>query len=408
MIWDSLWIDANLATFENNENPYGVIEQGAIAVQGDKIAWVGLQSDLKKPYSELAKEVHSAEGRWITPGLIDCHTHLIYAENRSQEFELRLKGATYEEIAKAGGGIRSTVLATRAIDEQALFECSAKRLKMLLAEGVTTVEIKSGYGLTLESEYKMLSVARQLGEKLPVNIRTTFLGAHALPDEFLKRPDDFIPFLCDVVLPQLHKDHLVDAVDAFCEYIAFSFEEVEQIFNKAQSLGLPVKLHADQLSDSKGGLLAAKFHALSADHLEYVCEESLKAMADVGTVAVLLPAAFYYLRETYVPPIEQFRKYKIPMAVSTDSNPGTSPTLSLLTTLNMGCTLFRLTSEEALLGVTVNAAKALGLQETHGSLAAGKIADFVLWDIQRPAELTYWIGYNPCYYVVKSGKKVEH
>jgi imidazolonepropionase len=406
IIWDTLWIDVNLATFDDSQVPYGVIEDAAIAVQGDKIAWIGSQSDLKAPYTDLAHEVHSGNHGWIMPGFIDCHTHLIYAGNRSQEFELRLQGATYEALAEAGGGIRSTVLATRAMDEKTLFEQSAKRLKVLLSEGVTTIEIKSGYGLALESEEKMLRIARRLGEQFPVNVRTSFLGAHALPDEFLNAPDAYIPWLCDVLLPYLHEHHLVDAVDASCEHIAFSFEEVKQIFSKAKSLGLPVKLHADQLSDSKGALLAAEFQAFSADHLEYISEDSLKAMSNSGTVAVLLPASFYYLRETHVPPINLFRQYKIPIAIGSDSNPGTAPTLSLLTTLNMACILFRLTPEEVLRGVTVHAAKALGLQETHGTLTPGKIADFVLWDIERPAELTYWIGYNPVVHIVKSGKIV--
>lgn len=404
--WDALWLDANLATFEQNGKPYGAIEQGAIAVKGDKIAWVGFQSQLKKPYERLAKAVYSAENRWITPGLIDCHTHLVYAANRAHEFELRLQGATYAEIAKAGGGIRSTVLATRSVDADTLFAQSAKRLKALIAEGVTTVEIKSGYGLTLASERKMLEVAKRLGEEFPVNIQRTFLGAHALPDEFLDRPDDYVTWICETALPYVKKHQLAEAVDAFCEHIGFSFEEVTRVFEAATALGFPVKLHADQLSDSQGGMLAAKFKALSADHLEYTSEESLAALAEAGTVAVLLPSAFYYLRETHLPPISQLRAMKIPIAIATDSNPGTSPTLSLLIALNMACTLFKLTPEEVLLGATLNAAKALGMGDICGSLTVGKLADFVVWDIQRPAELTYWVGYNSCMHIIKSGKHI--
>lgn len=404
--WDALWINANLATFENNGCPYGAVLQGAIAVCEGKIAWVGLQSELKQPYETLAHKVYSAENNWITPGLIDCHTHLVYAGNRAHEFELRLQGATYEEIAKAGGGIRSTVLATRAADEDALFEQSARRLKALIAEGVTTVEIKSGYGLTLESECKMLAVAKRLSEQFPVTIQKTFLGAHALPDEFLHSPDDYISWLCDTALPYVKTHQLADAVDAFCEHIGFSFEQVKKLFERAKSLGLPVKLHADQLSDSKGGLLTAQYQALSADHLEYVNEESLVAMKAAGTIAVLLPAAYYYLRETRLPPVASLRNKKIPIAIATDSNPGTAPVTSLLTTMNMACTLFKLTPEEVLMGVTCHAARALGMSETHGTLAVGKIADFVLWNINTPAELTYWVGYNPCQQIVKSGNIV--
>ncbi len=405
--WDTLWINANLATFEQNGNPYGAILQGAIAISQDKIAWIGLTSELKQPYENLAHNVYSADNGWITPGLIDCHTHLVYADNRAHEFELRLQGATYEEIAKGGGGIHSTMLATDKVDEDALFAQSAKRLKALIAEGVTTVEIKSGYGLTLEGECKMLSVARRLSESFPVNIQRTFLGAHALPEEFSHCPDDYISWLCDVALPYVKEHQLADAVDAFCEHIGFSFDEVKRFFEKAKSLGLPVKLHADQLSDSKGGLLAAQYQALSADHLEYANEESLIAMKTAGTVAVLLPAAYYYLRETHLPPIASLRAKQIPIAIATDSNPGTAPVMSLLTTMNMACTLFKLTPEEVLLGVTCHAAKALGMDKTHGTLACGKIADLVVWDINAPFELTYWVGYNPCRHIIKSGKIVE-
>lgn len=401
--WDMLWIDANLATLEDNGQPYGAIEKAAIAVKGNQIAWIGLQSELQKPYEDLAVEIYSAENHWITPGLIDCHTHLVYGDNRCHEFELRLEGATYEEIAKANGGIRSTVAFTRKLDEETLFQQSAKRLKSLLAEGVTTIEIKSGYGLTLESECKMLKVAKRLGETFPVDVQKTFLGAHALPDEFIDKPDAYIDWICNTALPYVKAHELADAVDAFCEHIGFSYEQVRRIFEVSRELHLPVKLHADQLSDSNGAALAAEFNALSADHLEYVSEQSLIAMAKSGTVAVLLPGAFYYLREKRKPPINAIRENQIPIAIATDSNPGTSPTTSILTVLNMACTLFRLTPEEALKGVTINAAKALGLDQIKGSLKPGKQADFVIWDIQRPAELSYWVGYNPLLHVVKSG-----
>lgn len=400
--WDMLWLDAKLATFVGSA-PYGAIEDGAIAVQDGKIAWIGQQSSLHSKPEQLAKEVYSAKGHWITPGLIDCHNHLVYGGNRALEFEMRLEGMSYAEIAKAGGGIRSTVAATRAADFLQLYQQSAKRLEFLLVEGVTTIEIKSGYGLDLDTELKILHVAKKLAQDYPITIRTTFLGAHALPEEYQGRADDYINFICHEVLPVVAKEKLADAVDVFCESIGFTVAQTEKVFFAAQRLGFPVKLHADQLSDCGGAALAARHRALSADHLEFTSEAGVKAMAENGTIAVLLPAAFYFLHEKKLPPIDLLRKYKVPMAIATDCNPGTSPTTSLLLILNMACTLFRLTPEEALRGITQNAARALGLAESHGTLEVGKEADFIIWDIDYLAELAYEIGFNPCSGIVKAG-----
>jgi imidazolonepropionase len=400
--WDSIWL-AHLATLRPAGAPYGAVADGAIAVRGDRIAWVGARADLPAAPEECATLVHETGGKWITPGLIDCHTHLVFGGDRAGEFELRLGGATYEEIARAGGGIASTVAATRAADEGALFESARKRLGHLLSEGVTTVEIKSGYGLDAATEIKQLRVARRLGEALPVSVATTFLGAHALPPEYKGRPGDYVSLVVDEMLPAVAGAGLADAVDAFCERIAFTAEETKRVFDAAVARGLPVKLHADQLSDGGGAALAARYRAFSADHLEYTSEDGVRALAESGTVAVLLPGAFYTLRETRLPPIEAFRRHGVPIAVATDCNPGSSPTPSLLLMLNMACTLFRLTPEEALAGVTRHAAKALGLED-RGTLEAGKRADFALWDIARPAELAYWFGHNPCVGVVQAGK----
>lgn len=405
--WDTLWLDAKLATFAGSA-PYGAIENAALAVYEDKIVWIGQQSNLPAKPEQLAQQVFSANGRWITPGLIDCHTHLIYAGNRAQEFELRLQGASYAEIAQAGGGIRSTVAATRAADFLQLYQQSAKRLEFLLVEGVTTLEIKSGYGLDLETELKILQVAKKLEYDYPITIRSTFLGAHALPEEYAGKPDEYIDFVCNEVMPQIAKEKLADAVDVFCENIGFTLQQTETVFRRAKELDLAVKLHADQLSDGNGAALAAKYQALSADHIEYTSVAGVKAMAQAGTVAVLLPAAFYFLREKTLPPIELLRQHKVPIAIATDCNPGTSPTTSLLLMLNMACTLFRLTPEEALSGITKNAARALGLAETHGTLEVGKVADFIIWDIDHPAELAYAIGFNPCMGIVKAGTVIAN
>ncbi|KQT09536.1 imidazolonepropionase [Ramlibacter sp. Leaf400] len=389
-----VWTHARIATLaEDAPQPYGLIEDGALAVQDGRIAWVGPRGELP-PQWRKGVIVNDAGGALITPGLIDCHTHLVYGGDRAAEFEARLNGASYEDIARAGGGIVSTVKATRAADEAQLLAQSRRRLRALLAEGVTTVEIKSGYGLSLEAEAKCLRVARRLGEVERVSVRTTFLGAHALPPEFTGRPDDYIDEVCRM-MRGLHAQGLADAVDAFCETIAFSTAQTRRVFDQARALGLPVKLHAEQLSDSGGAELAASYGALSCDHLEWLGEAGACAMAEAGTVAVLLPGAFYFLRDTRLPPLALLREHGVPMAVSTDCNPGTSPCTSLLLMLNMACTLFRLTPQEALAGVTRHAAKALGLAD-RGVLAPGLRADFVLWDVRSPAELSYALGLNPC------------
>ncbi|MBW2481609.1 MAG: imidazolonepropionase [Deltaproteobacteria bacterium] len=403
---DALWLNVHLATMTAGD-PYGMVKDGAIAVAGNKIALVGKRADLPVDFESRVGNVHDGGNGWITPGLVDCHTHLVYAGSRAREFELRLLGVTYEEIARQGGGIRSTVAATREADEQVLLKQSASRLKALMREGVTTVEIKSGYGLDLETELRMLRVARQLGEKYPVSIVPTYLGAHALPPEFEGRSDDYIDFVCDTVMPEVAAQKLAVAVDAFCENIAFTPAQTERVFKTAQKLALTVKLHAEQLSDLNGAALAARFGALSADHLEYASEQGIQAMSASGTVAVLLPGAFYFLREKKRPPVDLLRRYNVPMALSTDCNPGSSPTTSLLLILNMACTLFHMTPEEALAGITRNGARALGRQDRIGTLESGKDADFVLWDIDEPAELAYRIGFNPLKQVVHQGRVVS-
>ncbi len=400
--WDHVWTNARLVTMAEAGAPYGLIEDGAIASQGSRIAWVGPMSALRQQPAAAQAINHDVKGRCITPGLVDCHTHLVYGGNRAREFERRLEGATYEEIARAGGGIRSTVAATRALSEDALYEVTRPRLEALVAEGVTTVEIKSGSGLDAASEAKSLRVARRLGRELPVAVATTFLGAHALPPEFAGRSDAFIDAVVNDMLPAVAREGLADAVDAFCEGIGFTPAQVERVFQAARKLGLPVKLHAEQLSNLGGAALAARYGALSADHLEYVDEAGVSAMAAAGTVAVLLPGAFYFLREKQLPPIDLFHKHGVPIAISTDCNPGTSPVTSLLLMLNMACTLFRMTPEQALAGVTCNAARALGLRD-RGTLEAGKLADLVVWDIAEPAELSYRFGFNPVSEIVKGG-----
>lgn len=402
MRWDALWTNLHLATMVDG---YGVIEDGAIAVRDGHIAWVGLRSAL--PAGAAATVEHDGGGCWMTPGLIDCHTHIVHAGNRSDEFEARLNGATYADIARSGGGIMATVRATRAATEAALYQGSLERIKALLAEGVTTLEIKSGYGLDVASEGKMLRVARQVAARLPVRVVTTFLGAHALPPEFAGRPDEYIEQVCNTMLPALHAEGLVDAVDAFCEQIGFTSAQTERVFQAARRLGLPVKLHAEQLSDQQGAALTARYHGLSADHLEFLTPAGIAAMADAGTVAVLLPGAYYFLRETQLPPIAALRAAGVPLALATDCNPGTSPMTSLLLAMNMGCTLFRLTPQEALAGVTRNAARALGLQEECGQLLPGMRADFAVWKIDRPADLACRIGGNPCQAVVFGGRRVR-
>jgi len=391
-VHDAAFVNANLATMREGAPP---IKDGIVAVTSNRISWVGPRGEWK----DKARDEHDVRGGWITPGLIDCHTHLVYAGNRAHEFELRLKGATYEEIARAGGGILSTVRATRQATEDDLLLVSQKRLARWREEGATVIEVKSGYGLDRDTELRMLRAARRLSG---LSVKTTFLGAHALPEEYKGRAEDYIDLVCDEVLPAAAKEKLVDAVDAFCERIAFTPEQTRRVFTKARALGLPVKLHADQLSDLGGGALAADHRALSADHLEHASEASISAMKKAGTVAVLLPGAFYFLREKQLPPIEALRRHGVPIALATDHNPGTSPLSSPLLVLNMACTLFRLTPEEALAGMTRNAARALGLQATHGTLEAGKQADLAVWDIGTPAELAYAVGANPCIKVSSS------
>jgi imidazolonepropionase len=388
--WDRLLLNATLATFAG-DTPYGLIMHGAIALHHGRIAWIGGMDALPDAPDALAGSVESLDGALVTPGLIDCHTHLVFAGDRAHEFDLRLNGASYEEIARAGGGIVSSVNATRAASEEQLFAQSLPRARALLADGVTSLEIKSGYGLDLDSERRMLRVARRLGRELGISVRTSFLGLHALPPEYRDRRADYVALVCDEMLPALAAEGLVDAVDAFCENIGFSRDETRRVFERARQLGLPVKLHAEQLSDLDGAALVAEYGGLSADHLEHLSESGIRAMAGAGTVAVLLPGAFYALRETKLPPIALLREHAVPIAIATDCNPGTSPLLSLRLAAGMACTLFRLTPEEALRGVTVNAARALGLHD-RGTLAVGQRADLVVWRAKLPAELCYWIG----------------
>ena len=385
---ERLLTNAVIATM-TPEQPYGLIENGAVGVANGKIAWTGPAAS-----APAAVTVEDCAGRLITPGLIDCHTHLVFAGNRAQEFEARLLGKSYEEIARAGGGIISTVRATRAASEDALVQAALPRLDALIAEGVTTIEIKSGYGLDISSELKMLRAAKRLGRERNINVKTTFLGAHAVPPEFARRADDYISFVCEEMLPAAYAENLVDAVDGFCEGIGFSPEQIERVFKKANELGIPVKLHAEQLSDLGGARLAAQYGALSADHLEYLNPDDASTLAKAGTVAVLLPGAFYYLRETKRPPIDALRAAGVAMAVATDCNPGSSPMTSVLLVMNMASTLFQLTPEEALAGVTRNAAKALGIDATHGTVEVGKSADLAIWDAAHPSALSYFIGHN--------------
>lgn len=398
----SLWHNARLATLTGLSG-WGLVEDGALLVQGEQIVWSGPHSALTPAMREQVVEEHNLNGALVTPGLVDCHTHLIYGGHRAAEFELRLQGASYADIAKAGGGIRSTVAATRGASDAQLLASMQWRAKTLMSEGVTTLEIKSGYGLTLHDEARCLALARQLGTELPLTVCATFLGAHALPPEFDGRADDYIAAVC-AWLPRLKAQALVDAVDVFCENIGFSPAQTRRVFEASRVLGLPVKLHAEQLSNQHGAELAAEFGALSCDHLEHLDEAGINAMHNAGSVAVLLPGAFYFLRETKLPPIALLRARGVPMAIASDHNPGSSPGLSLLLMINMACTLFRLTPEEAVRAVTVNGARALGLSD-RGRLLAGQRADFVVWDLEYPGELAYWFGYNPCRRVVFGGQE---
>ena len=398
----TLWRNATIATLAGGA-PWGLIARGALVTEGDRIAWVGDEASI--PAGLDAPVERDLGGALVTPGLVDCHTHLVYGGQRAAEFELRLQGTSYEQIARAGGGIRSTVAATRAASDDALFAAARARAHALMSEGVTTLEVKSGYGLSLHDEARCLGVARRLGRELPLAVRTTFLGAHALPPEYEGRADDYIDAVC-AWLPALHAQGLVDAVDAFCETIGFTPAQTRRVFDAARQLGLPVKLHAEQLSDQGGAALAAGYGALSCDHLEYLSDDGVAAMARAGSVAVLLPGAFYFLRETKLPPVAALRAAGVPIAIASDHNPGSSPGLSLLLMINMACTLFRMTPEEAVRGVTVHGARALGLTD-RGTLATGQRADFAVWELDHPNELAYWFGRNPCRRVIAGGEEAS-
>jgi imidazolonepropionase len=398
----TLWRNASVVTLADTSG-WGLLEHGAMLTSGDTVEWVGPLSELPSVARPTIHAEHDLGGALVTPGLIDCHTHLVYGGHRATEFEQRLQGISYEEIARAGGGIRSTVAATRAATDAQLLASATQRALALMAEGVTTLEIKSGYGLSAAHEARCLALARQLGATLPLTVHTTFLGAHAAPPEFEGRADDYVDAVCDW-MPDLQARGLVDAVDAFCENIGFTPTQTRRVFEKARSLGLPVKLHAEQLSDQGGAALAAEFGALSCDHLEHVSPSGIAALAQSKTVAVLLPGAYYFLRDTHLPPVSALREHGVPLAIASDHNPGSSPGLSLLLMLNMACTLFRLTPEEALRGVTVNAARALGLRD-RGRLIAGARADFCLWDLSHPNELSYWFGHNPCKRTIVAGEE---
>lgn len=395
-MWDTLWTDVHLATMApphiTRSDPYGCIKNGAIAAQDGKIVWVGSAADLPDLPQNLARQVHHMGHQWATPGLVDAHTHLVYAGDRSNEFARRLEGISYQQIAHEGGGINATVSATRAASEEVLLELAIKRAKRMIAGGTTTIEVKSGYGLTLHDELKLLRVGRALEKHLPIRVHTTFLGAHALPPEYAGRQDAYVTALIEDMLPRVAEEKLADSVDAFCESIAFSPQEVERIFEAATKLNLPVRIHADQMSDSNSCALAARFRALSADHVEYANETGVKAMATAGTVAMLLPGAFYFIRETKLPPIDLFRMHKVPMGLATDCNPGTSPVLDMTTILNMACTLMRLTPAEALHGATSVGAQALNMHSEIGFLREGYSADITFWPVSGPHELSYWIG----------------
>ena len=385
------------------DGQYSSIESAAIVTLAQHIHWIGAEKDV--PVDDYA-EIIDLNGAWVTPGLIDCHTHSVFGGNRSVEFEKRLQGVSYAEIAASGGGIASTVRATREASEEQLLASALKRIRCMLKDGVTTIEIKSGYGLDYSNERKMLRVIRQVAQTLPMTVKSTCLAAHALPPEYQDQSDAYIEHICTEMLPKLHQEGLVDAVDAFCEHLAFSPAQVERVFKTAQALNLPVKLHAEQLSSLGGSTLAARYHALSADHLEYMTEADAKAMAASGTVAVLLPGAFYFLRETKYPPLDSLQQHGVRIALSSDLNPGTSPALSLRLMLNMGSTLFRLTPEQALAGVTTHAAYALGLQDTHGTLEQGKVADFIAWDIEHPSEIVYWLGGDLSKRIIQHGNEI--
>ncbi|MXZ55279.1 MAG: imidazolonepropionase [Gammaproteobacteria bacterium] len=402
--WDQLFLDVNIATMCSGSTPYGAISNGALAILDKRIAWVGPESGLP---SYDAKTVHRLDGRWLTPALIDCHTHLVFGGDRAMEFEQRLNGVTYEEISRAGGGIRSTVRSTRNASQSELLESAIDRVATLMREGVATVEVKSGYGLDRTTEITMLEVAKELEQNCSASIVKTFLGAHAIPEEFQYDTDSYIDFVIDEVLPEAFERQLVDAVDAYCETIAFSSPQIAKFFEKAKSLDIDVKLHADQLSDCGGAELAARFNALSADHLEYTTVTGVEALASSGTVAVLLPGPFLILGETQLPPIDELRSNSVPIAIATDCNPGSSPLCSIRLAMNLATSLFKLTPEECLAGVTRNAAQALGLLNDRGTLETGKRADLVEWNISHPRELTYWAGINQIHRLFINGELVD-
>lgn len=404
-LWEKLFTNVHLATMTDGAKSYGSIKNGALAVSKGKIAWLGSMDKLPN-LDDSSAEIIDGQGQWLTPGLVDCHTHLVYGGNRANEFEMRLEGKSYQEIANAGGGIVSTVSATRAASEQELLDSALPRITALHSQGVTTIEIKSGYGLDTQTEVKMLKVAGALAEKLPVTVKRTFLGAHALPVEYKDDPDGYVNLVCNEMMPKIAKEGLADAVDVFCEGIGFNKEQTRLVFSAAKKYGMPVKIHAEQLSNLGGTELAAQYNALSSDHIEFLDEAGVKAMKDSEMTAVLLPGAFYFLRETQLPPIELLRKHEVDMAIATDANPGSSPINNIQLMLNMACTLFRLTPVEALAGVTVNGAKALGLSDSKGQIAIGFDADLALWNISQPAELCYQFGVNPLHKLYIAGENV--
>ncbi len=394
--WDRLIVDCRLATMAANGAPYGAIEDGALLIRDRQPAFVGARSELPNGALNATKNVDRLDGRWVTPGLVDCHTHIVFAGDRVGEFEARLAGASYEDIARKGGGIAATVRATRAATQDDLVKAAAPRLQQMMSEGLTAIEVKSGYGLDRDSEFRMLSAAKELGRRFGIRVCTTYLGLHALPPEYANNRAAYVALVTNEILPALKQAGLVDAVDAFMEPIAFSGEEISVFFQAAKQLGLPVKLHAEQRGNRGGAALAARFRALSADHVEYADEAGVKALAKAGTVAVILPGAFLFLRETQKPPLELLRRYNVPVAIATDCNPGSSPIVSPLAVMHLACTLFGLTPEEALAGMTRNGARALGLANEIGTLETGKCADLAVWSVKQPSELAYWLGHSPC------------
>jgi imidazolonepropionase len=406
--WDAIWVNGSIATMVEGSVSYGLLMNAALAVKNGFIAWVGAVKDLPGKPEQLATTIYDLEGRCITPGLIDCHTHLVYAGERSQEFMMRLQGKSYVDIAQMGGGIHSTVAATRLATEAELFQQSIPRARALSSEGVTAVEIKSGYGLDLLNELKILRVAKEIGDRLKLTVKKTFLGAHTVPKEYQGQADNYVDLICDEMIPLVAFEQLADFVDVFCETISFNLAQTERIFIAAKKYHLKIKCHAEQLSCSGSAALAAKYRAVSVDHLEYLSYEGVQALAKAGTVAVLLPGAFYFMREKQLPPVERLRSFNVPIAIATDCNPGTSPTTSLLLTMNMALVLFGLTPEEAWLGVTAHAAKALGLEHSHGTLELGKVADFVIWDVEHPVELIYFLGLNRLYKKIVGGDCIDN